>query len=160
MENIFSYQMNSFAPTSEIKGRLDLDVNLNNFAGIVDESQDTPLLPGDPVSIVGTSSGLPHYAKAAAGGVVFGYVKWSAKQSNYPAGSMVEVASGGDVMYMEAGAQTNAGVALNITDFSNFYVGAKASSGSVIGYALESASAANELIRVLIVAPVTQAANG
>lgn len=163
MENIFSYQMNSFAPTSEILGRLDLDVNLNNFAGIVDSTQTKPLNPGDPVSIVGTSKGLPHYIKAAEGSLVFGYVKWSAKQSNFPAGSMVEVASGGDVMYMEAGGALNAGIAVNFKiDSGTGAITLEApgtSAGSTIGYTLEQATGANQLVRVLISAPVVYAAS-
>ncbi len=159
MENTFAYQMNAFAPTSEIKGRLDLDVNLNNFAGVVDTTQASALLPGDPVVIVTTSTGLPHFAKAAVGGLVFGYVKWSAKKASYKAGDAVEVACGGDVMYMEANAATDAGAAVNIADLANVRIAAAAAGKSVIGYTMEKAGAQGDLVRVLIGAPVVLTAN-
>ena len=48
METKFAYQMNQFAPTSEIKGRLDLQANLDSYAGLVDSTQATALKPGRP----------------------------------------------------------------------------------------------------------------
>ncbi len=150
MENKFAYQMNAFAPTGEIKGRLDLDVNLNTFAGAVDSSNAEALVAGDPVSIVATTKKLPHYAKAVAGSTVFGFVKWNAKNVSYKANEIVEVASGGDVMYMEASAAISAGSAVAIDTASSKV---SASDSNSIGYALESASADGDLIRVLIKTP-------
>lgn len=163
MEQALAYEMNAFAPYQVAKGQLDLDVNLNNFAGLVDSTQTTALMPGDPVSIVGTSAGLPHYIKAAEGSLVFGYVKWSAKQSSFKAGDMVEIASGGDVMYMEAGGALNAGIAINFKiDSGTGAITLEApgtSAGSTIGYTMEQATAAGDLVRVYIVAPVVYAAS-
>ena len=164
MEQAFAYQMNAFAPNQVAKGQLDLDVNLNNFAGVVDSTQTKALVPGDPVSIAGTTSkGLPHYIKAAKGSLVFGYVKWSAKQSSFSAGDMVEIASGGDVMYMEADGALNAGVAVNFKiDSGTGAITLEApgsTAGSTIGYTMEQASAAGDLVRVYITAPVVYAAS-
>lgn len=164
MEQAFAYQMNAFAPNQVAKGQLDLDVNLNNFAGVVDSTQTAALVPGDPVSIAGTTSkGLPHYIKAAEGSLVFGYVKWSAKQGSFSAGDMVEIASGGDVMYMEAGGALNAGVAVNFKiDSGTGAITLEApgtSAGSTIGYTMEQATAAGDLVRVYLLAPVAYEAS-
>lgn len=159
METKFAYQMNQFAPTSEIKGRLDLQANLDSYAGLVDSTQATALKPGDPVAIVSTSTKLPHFVKASVGAVVMGFVKWTAKKAEYAAGDMVEVSYANDVMYMEANAATNAGVAVNIADLTNVRVAAAGAGKSIIGYSMESASAQGDLIRVRITAPVALTAN-
>ena len=159
METKFAYQMNQFAPTSEIKGRLDLQANLDSYAGLVDSTQATALKPGDPVAIVSTSTKLPHFVKAAVGSVVMGFVKWTAKKAEYAAGDMVEVSYANDVMYMEANAATNAGVAVNIADLTNVRIAAAGTGKSIIGYSMESASAQGDLIRVRITAPVALTAN-
>lgn len=159
METKFAYQMNQFAPTSEIKGRLDLQANLDSYAGLVDSTQATALKPGDPVAIVSTSKKLPHFVKATVGAVVMGFVKWTAKKAEYAAGDMVEVSYANDVMYMEANAATNAGAAVNIADLTNVRVAAAGAGKSIIGYSMESASAQGDLIRVRITAPVALTAN-
>lgn len=159
METKFAYQMNQFAPTSEIKGRLDLQANLDSYAGFVDSTQATALKPGDPVAIVSTSTKLPHFVKATVGSVVMGFVKWTAKKAEYAAGDMVEVSYANDVMYMEAHAATNAGVAVNIADLANVRIAAAGAGKSIIGYSMESASAQGDLIRVRITAPVALTAN-
>lgn len=159
MENKFAYQMNALAPDGEIKGRLDLAANLDSYAGVVDSTQDEPLVAGDPVAIVSGSKKLPHFVKASEGQVIMGFVKWTAKKNSYEAGDAIEVSYSNDVMYMEVGGAVNAGVALNITDIDDVYVGAAAGDGSVIGYSMESADAANQLIRVRITAPVVFAEN-
>ena len=159
METKFAYQMNQFAPTSEIKGRLDLQANLDSYAGLVDSTQATALKPGDPVAIVSTSTKLPHFVKATVGSVVMGFVKWTAKKSQYAAGDMVEVSYANDVMYMEANGAVNAGVAVNIDDLTNVRVAAAGAAKSIIGYSMESAASQGELIRVRITAPVALTAN-
>lgn len=159
METKFAYQMNQFAPTSEIKGRLDLQANLDSYAGLVDSTQATALKPGDPVAIVSTSTKLPHFVKATVGSVVMGFVKWTAKKAEYAAGDMVEVSYANDVMYMEANTSIGAGVAVNVADLTNVRIAKAGASKSIIGYSMESASAQGDLIRVRITAPVALTAN-
>lgn len=159
MENKISYQINVFAPTEEIKGRRVLPANTDSYSGMVDSTQATALLPGDPVKIVSTTKGLPHFAKAAVGDVVMGFVEFNVIRPNYPAGTICQVSPATNVMYMEVGGAVDAGVALNITDLDNVYVGAAAAGKSVIGWSLESATAANQLIRVKIAEPVALTAN-
>ena len=159
METKVSFQMNKFAPTEEIKGRRVLPANTESISGIVDASQATALLPGDPVKIVATTQGLPHFAKAGIGDVIAGFVEWNVIRPNYTAGKLCQISMGGNVMYMEANGAVQAGVKVNIVDLDGVKVGAVAGAGSSIGLALEAATAAGQLIRVKIGEPVAYAAN-
>ena len=159
METKVSFQMNKFAPTEEIKGRRVLPANTESISGIVDASQDAALLPGDPVKIVATSKGLPHFAKAGLGDIVAGFVEWNVIRPSYAAGKICQISMAGNVMYMEAGAAIQAGSLVNITDLSKVEIGAAAGAGSKLGIALEAATAAGQLIRVKIGEPVAYAAN-
>lgn len=159
METKVSFQMNKFAPTEEIKGRRVLPANTESISGIVDASQADALLPGDPVKIVATSQGLPHFAKAGVGDVVAGFVEWNVIRPSYAAGKICQISMAGNVMYMEAGAAIQAGSLVNVTDLTNVLVGAAAGAGSKLGIALEAATAAGQLIRVKIGEPVAYAAN-
>lgn len=159
METKVSFQMNKFAPTEEIKGRRVLPANTESISGIVDASQSDALLPGDPVKIVATSKGLPHFVKAAVGDVVAGFVEWNVIRPSYAAGKICQISMAGNVMYMEAGAAIDAGALVNITNLTDVTVGATAGAGSKLGIALEQATAAGQLIRVKIGEPVAYAAN-
>lgn len=159
METKVSFQMNKFAPTEEIKGRRVLPANTESISGIVDASQADALLPGDPVKIVATSQGLPHFAKAGVGDVVAGFVEWNVIRPSYAAGKICQISMAGNVMYMEAGAAIQAGAFVNVTNLTTVVVGAAAGSGSKLGIALEAATAAGQLIRVKIGEPVAYAAN-
>lgn len=161
MENKVSYQMNVFAPTEEIKGRRVLPANTDSYSGIADSTVPaaTPLLPGDPVKIVATTKGLPHFAKAAVGDTVMGFVEWNVIRPSYKAGDLLQVSPATNVMYMEAAGALNAGVGVNISDLTNVTIAAAAAGKSVIGYTLESATAAGQLVRVKISEPVVLTAN-
>lgn len=159
METKLSYQMNVFAPTEEVKGRRVLPANTDSISGIVDASQADALLPGDPVKIVATTKGLPHFAKAGVGDVIAGFVEWNVIRPSYSAGKICQISMTGNVMYMEAAGAVEAGALVNITNLTTVVVGAAAGAGSKIGLALEAASAAGQLIRVKIGEPVVYAAN-
>ena len=159
MESKLSYQMNVFAPTEVIKGQRVLPANADSISGIVDESQAEPLLPGDPVKIVATTQGLPHFAKAGVGDLIVGFVEWNVIRPSFAAGKICQISMGGNVMYMEAAGSVQAGVAVNVSNLTTCVVAAAAGAGSKIGIALEAANAAGQLIRVRIGEPVVYAAN-
>lgn len=160
MEKKLAYQMNSFDMNSAIKGQRVLPANTESFSAIVDESQTDPLLAGDPVMIVSTTTGLPHVAKAAADDVVMGFVEWNViSNGSYAAGKICQVSPAGNVMYMEAAGALDAGIAVNIDDLDDVTVAAAAAGASVIGWTLESATAAEQLVRVKIAEPVVLTAN-
>lgn len=156
MENKSSYQMNVFAPTEEIKGRKVLPANTESFSGIIDESVDAAVLPATPVKIVATSAKLPHFAPAASGDLVAGFVEWNVIPSGrgYTSGKVCQISPATNVMYMEVSGAVDAGVNVTMDSLSDITIKAAGNSDPVIGFALEAATTAGQLIRVKIGAPV------
>lgn len=156
MENKLSFQMNVFAPTEEIKGRKVLPANTESFSGMIDASVQGNVVPGTPMKIVATSAKLPHFAPATAEDKIVGFLEWNVIRSAYVAGTPCQVSPDTNVMYMEASGAINAGANVAMDSFSNITIkAAAAASGDtpadpVIGYALEAATAAGQLIRVKI----------
>ena len=64
--------MNAFAPTGEIKGRLDLQANIDSLSCIIDSTQNTAIKAGTPVKVVATSAKLPHIVACASGDLIMG----------------------------------------------------------------------------------------
>lgn len=156
METKLSNQMNVFAPTEEVKGRKVMPANTESFSGVIDASVETAVAPATPMKIVATSSKLPHFAPATAEDKIVGFLEWNVIRGNYVAGNPCQVSPDTNVMYMEASAAIEAGVNVTMASFSDITVKtAAAASGDdpadpVIGYSLEAASAAGQLIRVKI----------
>lgn len=152
--------MNAFAPTGELKGRLDLQANIDSLSCIIDSTQNTAIKAGTPVKVVTTSAKLPHIVAAASGDLILGFLRQSPRKDSFVAGDVVEVSYGGDVMYLEADAAIDAGSPVNVSDFTDYAVAAPGSTtGSTIGFALEKATAAGQLVRVLLRTPVKHVAN-
>ena len=152
MENKLSYQMNVFAPTEEIKGRKVLPANTESFSGLIDSSVEGYVLPATPVKIVSTSSKLPHFAPAAEGEHIVGFVEWNVipSERGYPAGKVCQVSPDTNVMYMEAESAINAGSLVKMADYDDVTIEATTEAAGSIGYALEAATVAGRLIRVKI----------
>lgn len=156
MEKKLSYQMNVFAPTEEVKGRKVLPANTESFSGIIDADVSGTVVPATPMKIVATSDKLPHFAPATAEDKIIGFLEWNVIRTGYKAGDPCQVSPDTNVMYMEASGEINAGANVTMDSFSNITVKtAAAASGDnpadpVIGYALEAATAAGQLIRVKI----------
>lgn len=152
MESKLGYQMNVFAPTEEIKGRKVLPANTESFSGIIDASVDGTVAPATPIKIVASSSKLPHFAPAASDSDnIVGFLEWNVVRSNgYTKGLPCQISPETNVMYMEASGAINAGVNVAMDSYSNITIKAAGAGSKVIGYALEAASAAGQLIRVKI----------
>lgn len=154
METKFSAQMNVFAPTEEIKGRKVLPANTESFSGIIDSSVEGNVVPATPMKIVATSAKLPHFAPAASGDVVAGFLEWNVIRTAYTKDTICQVSPVTNVMYMEASGAIGAGVNVTMDSLSSITVKAAGSDDPVIGLALEAATASGQLIRVKIGAPV------
>ena len=152
MENKLSYSMNVFAPTEEIKGRKVLPANTESFSGLIDSSVSGYVLPATPGKIVATSAKLPHFAPAQAGDHIVGFVEWNVipSERGYNAGKVCQVSPDTNVMYMEAESSISAGSLVKMADFDDITIEATTDAAGSIGYALESATAAGQLIRVKI----------
>lgn len=150
MENKLGYQMNVFAPTEEIKGRKVLPANTQSFSGVIDSSVTSEVVPATPMMIVASSEKLPHFAPATAGDKIVGFLEWDVIRTQYTKGDMCQVSPSGNVMYMEAADAIQAGVNVAMSDYSAATVTTAGDGATVIGYSLESATAAGQLIRVKI----------
>jgi hypothetical protein len=156
MENKLSFQMNVFAPTEEIKGRKVLPANTESFSGIIDASVEGSVAPATPMKIVATSAKLPHFAPAGADDKIVGFLEWNVIRTNYVAGEPCQVSPDTNVMYMEAAEAISAGANVAMDSLSNITIKTAAEASGddpadpVIGYALEAATAAGQLIRVKI----------
>lgn len=156
MENKLSFQMNVFAPTEEIKGRKVLPANTESFSGIIDAAVEGSVAPATPMKIVATSAKLPHFAPAGADDKIVGFLEWNVIRTNYVAGEPCQVSPDTNVMYMEASEAIAAGANVTMDSFSNITIKTAAEASGddpadpVIGYALEAATAAGQLIRVKI----------
>lgn len=150
MESKFSNKMNIFAPTEEIKGRKVLPANTESFSGMIDASVDGVVVPATPMKIVANSAKLPHFAPAASGDKIVGFLEWNVIRNGYAKGDMCQVSPDTNVMYMEASGAINANVNVAMDSFSNITIKAAGGGDAVIGYALEAATTAGQLIRVKI----------
>lgn len=150
MENKFSYQMNVFAPTEEIKGRKVLPANTESFSGVIDADVSGTVAPAAPMKIVSTSAKLPHFAPAEAGDNIVGFLEWNVIRGGYKAGDLCQVSPDTNVMYMEAESAISAGDLVAIADYDDVTVETASAPAGSIGYALEAATSAGQLIRVKI----------
>lgn len=151
MENKLSYQMNVFAPTEEIKGRKVLPANTESFSGIIDADVSGTVVPATPMKIVATSAKLPHFAPAASDSDnIIGFLEWNVIRAGYKAGDPCQISPDTNVMYMEVSGEINAGANVAMDSYSNITVKTAGAGDKIIGYALESASASGQLIRVKI----------
>lgn len=155
MEAKFSAQMNVFAPTEEIKGRKVLPANTESYSGVIDSTVAGTVVPGTPMKIMPTSTKLPHFAPAASGDLVAGFLERNVIRGTYEKDTLCQISPATNVMYMEASGAISAGVNVTMDSLSNITIKAAGASDAVIGMALEAAVNAGELIRVKIGSPVT-----
>ena len=141
--------VNQFAQTAE-KGSLDLTINPTVFSVQVDAAQGTALVAGQLVKMATTAGGIMKViASAAATDKHFGVVRYNIKDASFAAGAVCEVAGGGSVIVMEAGAAIARGA--NVMYAANQKVVTAATTGNIIvGMALDAATADGSLIRVLL----------
>ena len=142
---------NQFAQ-STIVGMVDLAVGSTNvIACQVDASVSTQIYVGQAVKIVAnTSGGVPKVAPIAAkGDAAFGVVKFNVKDIQYVAGQNLEVAMFGTCIWQYA---TGAITQMSEVCLDSTYVGGVQATGStatILGLAIDGASAAG-LIRVML----------
>lgn len=145
---------NQFAQTPE-KGQLDLMAGGSVITCQVDATQSQALVPGQAVTCVDSAGGVPKVIAAAADTAdVFGFVKFSFKDQDFPAGAAVEIAIfRGSVMFMQSSAAI-ARYAQVMPVIAGQKVATAAGAGKrIVGRALDKATAADQLIRVLIDLP-------
>ena len=144
-------QLNQFKPTSE-KGMLDLAVNWNLFDCRIDPASVADLsdLNGAAFKAVGVAgkSIMVDLVADTTDADIFGFVPYEVKKNSYAAGDFIRVAASYGVMKMEASAAI-----ARFADLEVVVAGKKVATqatGTVIGKALDIATADGDLIRVLI----------
>lgn len=146
---------NQFAE-EPLLGMVDLATNFNTIAAQVDASETGTLYAGSPVKVVDSAGGVPKViAITAVTDEVFGYINYDIKSRSFVAGSMCEISQQGNVMFLYAGAAIARGVRVVPTLITNGGVVAASGSGGerIVGFALDKASAAGDVIRVKLLCP-------
>lgn len=111
--NFYTQDLNQFAP-HRVRGEyLDWGLNAEVIEVMVDESQDSPIFPGDAVKIVATSTGKVKVAAAAAGDVIFGFALFNPKHASFSAGQIFSCLRDGGVTSMVTEAAVSAGAAVS-----------------------------------------------
>lgn len=146
-------QLNQFNQIP-VQGQLDLHFNPQTISCEVDSSELGSLVPGQAVKMVDSDGGVPKVVAAALNSDdIFGFINYNLKDKTYVAGEAVELSFfKGNVMQMTASAAIarNAKVAVVIADKEVV----TASGGmTIVGRALDKATAADQLIRVIIDLP-------
>ena len=144
---------NQFSQSVE-KGQLDLKIPSVVLSCMVDSAAPAELVAGDIVKLVDSAGGVPKILKITADtDAVFGMVISSFKDASYPALSNVEiVAFRGGVAYMQSSAAIARGA--NVMPVVSGSKVATATTGKrIVGYALDKATAANQIIRVVVDLP-------
>ena len=143
--------VNQFAQAA-IKGQLAKDISKSGIvAGIVDGAA----YPGQVVKL-GTGAynkPVPVFTPASTSEEGFGVIIYNVRMSTLAANDQVEIAfCGGPVIWMESAAAITAGVTVEYANATNITVQTY-SSGKKIGIALDGASAAGQLVRVILIKP-------
>jgi len=143
--------INTFAPNYE-KGQLVNDAMASTVPCQIDPASTSTIAAGTAVKIIDKAgASLPVVEKAAATDEVFGFVRYNAKANNYKAGGIVDVASFGQEMYMEASAAVNGGALVEIVAADDTVI-TSSGTNKIVGINLLKV-ASGELARVLIQAP-------
>lgn len=148
--------VNQFAQ-APILGQLDLETQGTVVTVRVSPNQATALVAGQPFKVENSAGGVPSVlALAGAGDPVHGFITRNLKDQTFPTNARAEGAMDGSIMYMNsAGAITRFG-AVEVVQAVPGNVAASGGVNPVVGIAFDQATAANQLIRVLIKVPGTQ----
>lgn len=145
---------------SQVLGQLDLQHNANVISAQIDTTSAGGLVPGQAVKLVDTANGLPLVVEAAADtDDVIGFIAYGIRNASYAVGDRVSIAlvSGGAAMYLNSNAAIARGASCMVVIATPGNVATATSGKTIVGRALDKATAANQLIRVLML-PAKQSA--
>lgn len=146
--------MNQFNQTP-IKGAVAGNMSPSTVSCQIVSTSTNTLVPGDYVKIVdGTASSIL-VDKAAATDVPFGAVVFSPKKDSFVAGDILEVVGALGIMFMESQAAIARGASLEFVPTGTL-VKTNAGVNPICGQALDKATGANQVIRVLIAQTINQ----
>lgn len=158
--NFYTQSLNQFAP-HRLRGEyLDWGLNAEVIEVMIDASQgDTPIYPGDALTIVATSTGKLKVKAAAAGDTVFGFALYNPKYMSWKPGDILScLRDGGVIMAVtEAAIAAGATVSYSAADGS---VATAAAGDAPCGIAMAAVAATvgGILVPVLVQKPALAAA--
>lgn len=148
--------ISAFAQSPQL-GMVDLRVGPTNTISVqIDASQATPLYAGSPVKMVDSADGVPKVVGCSAtSDEVLGYINYDIKSVSFLAGAAAEISMAGSCMYLYSTAAIARGVKVVLQLTTNGGVAAASGSGGedIVGWAFDKASAAGQLIRVMLLTP-------
>lgn len=143
------YQNQNQFTQGPVKGGLSAIPNPSTISCQITTASGNTFYGGTAVKLISGTANTILVEKAAAGDPIFGFVILQPKKPSFTAGGKVEVALAGSVMEMESGASFNRGQQLEIVASGDKVI-AWAGSNTSMGIALDTATAAGHLVRVLI----------
>lgn len=142
-------QINQFSQTT-VKGVLDLAYNPNTIPCRVKSDEATALIPGQAVKLSDVAGGSPVVTAVAADtDDIFGVVAYNQIKADFPANAAVEISAQSNVIYMESSAAIARGAKVMYVVTGQLVATATAGK-SIVGIALDKATAANQLVRVYL----------
>jgi hypothetical protein len=143
---------NQFRMT-DVKGKLDLS-SINSLTCLISSAQVGSLLPAQPVKLIDTLDKLPVIAAVESDtDDIFGFINFSVKDTSFAPGTPCEVSILNNVMYMEASAGILRGAPVAVV-LSGIKIATAVGNQTIIGIALDKASASGDYIRVWIKTPM------
>lgn len=116
-----------------------------------------PLYPGMAVMLTNDSGKMIQVNEQFASVMPpFGVIVYDAKKNSYDSQEVMEIASGGSMVWVEAGAAFSRGVQLTYDATNKNYIAAT-TGVSIVGIALDNAAAEGDLIRLLVKDPCNHA---
>lgn len=147
---------NAFSQSSQV-GMIDMRFPYNTISVQIDSSQATPLYAGALVKMVDSAGGVPKVVGIEADSDdVLGVINFDIKTVQFVAGSMAEISMAGNVVYLFATTTIARGeiVCPDISTMGGVQSLLAADVGdNFVGWALDKASAAGQLIRVHLWTP-------
>jgi len=147
-------------------GMPDLHYDFDTISALVSPNQATPLFNGMAVKIdtavtVTGANAVPQVIGCTADSdPVIAFIIYDIKSLSYNAGDRVELSLFGDVLYLFSTTAINPFTQVTLDVTTGGGVGAKVNSSgnTIVGYAIDGASAAGQLIRVFVQTPSFQVA--
>lgn len=141
---------------SAILGQTDLRLNENTISVQVDASQAVPMIAGQAVKIVDSLGGIPKVVACAANSdSCMGFINYDIKSQQFAAGDRAEISMAGNVMYLVSTGAIARGtqVQIDVTSIGGVAAKTGSSGANIVGWAVDKATAAGQLIRVRLQTP-------
>lgn len=136
-----------------VQGEIDLQFPGNTITCQVAGDEAVAIVPGQALKLVDTGGGVPKVtATTADTDNVFGFAVRNFKNPSFEANQPLEVGWEGAVIYMTSGAAIARGAKIEY-DVATKKVITNAGVNPVCGFALDKATAADQLIRVVVNTP-------